>query len=73
MCAEGDSFLNCSKTLPGNIDKILIHLEDVDEHGNVIGYVRCVEFVINGKGISKITVTANDGSGKTATLTVTVK
>lgn len=56
-----------------NLTDGVTYLQDVDEDGNVIGYVRCVEFVINGKGTSKITVTANDGSGKTATLTVTVK
>lgn len=56
-----------------NLTNGVDYLEDRDDEGNLVDLIRYVEFVVNGKGTAKITVTANDGSGKSATLTVTVK
>lgn len=56
-----------------NLTNGVYYLEDYDDEGNLVDLIRYVEFVVNGKGTAKITVTANDGSGKSATLTVTVK
>ena len=56
-----------------NLTNGVYYLDDYDKEGNLVDRIRYVEFIVNGKGTAKITVTANDGSGKKATLTVTVK